>query len=213
MASRIVFFGPQGSGKGTQAEFASHALRVPVIATGPIFRKSIAEKSELGVLAASYIQHGRLVPDSLTIEMIRKRLQEQDVNNGFVLDGFPRTSAQFNALWEITTMDAVVVLELSDEEAVSRMGGRRLCANNHQYHLTYKPPTQEGICDVDHLPLTIREDDVETSIRERLEIYHRETEPLIEQFRVRGTRVIVIDAKPPIVEVRKSVATALGISL
>lgn len=211
MHHRIVFFGPQGSGKGTQAHVLSEKLRIPVVSTGPVFRKNIREGTELGVLAASYINKGHLVPDAVTINMIKERLLEKDVSEGFILDGFPRTQAQFDALMKMAPVDAVVVLGLSDDQAIARIAGRRECDNRHGYHVQYHAPKVEGVCDVDGLPLKQREDDKEDAIRKRLEIYHRDTEPLLERFGAVNVPVKHVDAAPPIVEVSASVSSALNL--
>lgn len=209
MHHRIVFFGPQGSGKGTQAHILSEKLKIPIVNTGPVFRKNISEGTELGVLAASYINKGHLVPDAVTINMIKERLQQKDVSSGFILDGFPRTIAQFDALMKMAPVDAVVVLGLSDDQAIARIAGRRECDNRHGYHVEYHPPKVEGVCDIDGLPLKQREDDQEDAIQKRLEIYHRDTEPLIERFQTASVPVEHIDAAPPIADVASSVARAL----
>lgn len=209
MHHRIVFFGPQGSGKGTQAQILSEKLKIPIVNTGPVFRKNISEGTELGVLAASYINKGHLAPDAVTINMIKERLRQKDVSSGFILDGFPRTVAQFDALLKMAPVDAVVVLGLSDSQAIARIAGRRECDNRHGYHVEYHPPKVEGVCDIDGSPLQQREDDQEDAIRKRLEIYHRDTEPLIERFERASVPVEHIDAAPPIADVAASVASAL----
>lgn len=211
MSHRYIFFGAQGSGKGTQADILSDKFNIPIICTGPIFRKNISEKTELGVLAAKYINKGHLVPDAVTNQMFKERLDDADLKAGFILDGFPRTLNQFTALQSMTDIDAVFLLQLSDDDAIKRIAGRRECPNRHGYHVEYKPPKKEGVCDYDQLPLEQREDDYEEAIRKRLAIYHRDTEPLVESFEDAGITVHKIDAAPSIEEVASSVAKHLDL--
>ncbi|MBI2415719.1 MAG: nucleoside monophosphate kinase [Candidatus Kerfeldbacteria bacterium] len=182
----ILLFGPQGSGKGTQGEKLSAWLQLPLVVTGNIFRSNIKSGTALGQLAQGYIQRGELVPDEVTNQMIQQRLAEPDCVNGFVLDGFPRSVAQAEALHNFTTVTHLLHISISDAEAVRRIAERRTCvANGHVYHVLYNPPKQAGVCDSDGSPLQQREDDTETALRRRLDIYHRATEPLLNYYRQR----------------------------
>lgn len=183
----ICLFGPQGSGKGTQAERLSEWLGIPHIAPGNIFRKAVADKTPLGLEVAEIINSGRLVPDEVTNALMRERIQDEDCLSGFVFDGYPRNQAQAEALTAMTQLTHVIVIDIPEEESLRRIGDRRACPQcGMTYHLTYKPSQNEGVCDACGTPLTHRDDDKSEAIRKRLDIYHRETEPLIAQFDTRG---------------------------
>jgi len=191
MATVIILFGPQGSGKGTQAEYLVEALCVPRISPGDIFRLEKEEGTDLGMLAASYTNRGELVPSDVTNRMIEKRLGENDCAKGFILDGYPRNELQADALDVMVDtlehpINHVFEIWISDKEAVKRISGRRVCACGVSYHLTYKPPKQEGICDKCGQPLVMRDDDKPDAIKRRLEIYHNTTEPLFDRYKSRG---------------------------
>lgn len=180
---RIVLFGPQGSGKGTQGEKLADFLRIPLVITGNIFRQNIKEQTELGKLVSSYINRGELVPNSLTIKMISDRLHQQDCLNGFVLDGFPRSTAQAEALNQVIELTHVILINISDEQAIHRIASRRSCLKcGSVYHLEYKKPKKDNLCDRCQLPLVQREDDTIAALQKRLKIYHKETEPLLAQY-------------------------------
>lgn len=180
---RIVLFGPQGSGKGTQGEKLADFLRIPLIITGNIFRQNIKEQSELGKLASSYINRGELVPDSVTIKMISERLNQEDCLNGFILDGFPRSLAQAEALDRVIKLTNAILINISDEQSVIRIANRRSCLKcGSVYHLEYKKPKNDNLCDRCQLPLVQREDDTVEALQKRLKIYHRETEPLLARY-------------------------------
>lgn len=185
---KLIIMGPPGGGKGTQAEILRDTLEVPHISTGAIIRKAISEKTALGLEAESYIAEGHLVPDGVVIAMVKERLGEEDCKKGYILDGFPRTIPQAEALDEMgVTPDGVLSIEVEDEAIVERLSGRReckLCAA--PYHVKYNPPKQEGLCDKCGGELIIRSDDVPETIRERLKVYHEQTEPLEEFYRAKG---------------------------
>ena len=183
----IIIFGPQGSGKGTQAELIARRHGLPYVSTGDIFRYHIKNQSELGLKVSAYITKGMLVPDELSNEIVRDRLQNPDCIKGFVLDGYPRNRAQLNFLASLYTIDLAVVIELSDEEAIKRLGGRLACKCGLSYHLKYNPPKQTGICNSCGGELFRRDDDRPEAIKQRLAIYHAETEPLFETFQRQGT--------------------------
>jgi adenylate kinase len=188
---RLVLLGPPGSGKGTQAETLSEEMGVPHIATGDLFRAEIAEGSELGKLADEYISHGNLVPDTVVNEMMRKRMAQPDCD-GFVLDGYPRTLPQAQALEVILdglqrSLHVAIDIEVPDEKIVERAIGRIVCPEcGAIYHLTSKPPRLMGVCDVCRGQLVVRKDDQPSTVRHRLAVYHRITRPVLMFYGERG---------------------------
>lgn len=189
----VIFLGPNGAGKGTQAKLLQEREGLPQISTGDILRRAMTDpESELGQTARRFVDRGELVADDIMIEIIEARLREPDTARGFVLDGFPRTLAQARALDEILaaagrTVDAVVSFEAGPETIVRRLSGRRVCrAAGHIYHVDLQPPKVSGRCDVDGSELYQREDDHEDTVRHRLDVYRRQTEPLIEYYGNRG---------------------------
>lgn len=184
---RLVLLGPPGSGKGTQGERLAQALGVPRISTGDILRRNVAQGTELGKKAKAFMESGKLVPDELVIAMTAARLTEADARNGFILDGFPRTIPQAEALGRLTPLDAVVNLFLEPEELVKRSAGRRVCPKCESvYHLASNPPRKAGICDKCGTPLVTRPDDREEVVRTRIETYERQTAPLVQYYREKG---------------------------
>ncbi len=177
---RLIFLGPPGAGKGTLAGLVSKHLGVPHISTGDIFRDAIKRETELGKKVKEIVGRGDLVPDELTVSLVRERLTQSDAAGGFIFDGFPRTIPQAEALEKFQELDAVVNFRISDEEVVKRLSGRRVCKNcGSIYNIDNMPPKKEGICDACGGPLYIREDDRIESIKNRLEVYKSQTEPLI----------------------------------
>ena len=185
---KIIFFGAPGAGKGTQAEIVSEKLAIPAVSTGAIIREAIKNGTEMGKSAQSYIEKGALVPDEVVIGIIKDRLSEKDCENGFILDGFPRTVPQAEALTAMGVgIDVVLNLEVADERIVTRMSGRRTCPGcGGTYHTVYKPTKVEGICDKCGAALTIRKDDDPAVVLSRLETYHNETEPLKDYYEKMG---------------------------
>lgn len=177
---KLIFFGAPGAGKGTQAEIVSEKLGIPTISTGAIIRGAIRDGTQLGKAAQSYIESGALVPDEVVIGLIRERIAEKDCENGFFLDGFPRTVPQAKALSDMgVAIDVVLDLEVEDERIIARMSGRRICPKcGASYHLQYKKPAKEGVCDACGSELSIRKDDAPEVVKSRLDVYHKETEPL-----------------------------------
>ena len=184
---RMVFLGPPGAGKGTVAAKAKEFYGIPHISTGDLFRSNIKNETELGLQVKSILASGGLVPDSITIEMVRNRLSEPDCVNGFILDGFPRTIPQADALAQMTDLDAVVDFQISAEEVVERLSGRRMCPSTGRiYHILFIPPKVEGKDDETGEDLIQREDDKEEAIKHRLEVYVAQTQPLIDYYKNKG---------------------------
>ncbi len=185
---KLILLGPPGAGKGTQAEILNKKLDVPTISTGNILRAAVKNGTPVGLRAKEYMDAGKLVPDEVIIGVITERLAEPDCQKGFILDGVPRTIPQAEALEKAgITFDAVVSLEISDEEIVERMGGRRVCTKcGAPYHIKNLPPKVEGVCDVCGGKLEARADDKPEVVRDRLTVYHKETAPLKDFYAERG---------------------------
>lgn len=178
---RMMLLGSPGVGKGTQAALICDTFGIPQISTGNILRAAIEAGGDLGKLAKTYIDEGQLVPDDVVIAVVKERLGEKDCQNGFLLDGFPRTIAQAQALVDSgLNLDHVIALEISDDEVVSRLSGRRIhLSSGRTYHVKFNPPREEGVDDETGEPLIQREDDSEEVVRHRLKVYHEQTSPLI----------------------------------
>ncbi|WP_438292245.1 adenylate kinase [Streptomyces sp. HUAS TT7] len=212
---RIVLVGPPGAGKGTQAAFLAANLAIPHISTGDLFRANISQGTDLGKQAKAYMDAGNLVPDEVTIGMAKDRMEAPDAVNGFLLDGFPRNVVQAEALDEVlkadgVKLDAVLDLEVPEDEVVKRIAGRRICRNDsaHVFHVAYNAPKQDGVCDKCGGELYQRGDDTEDTVRKRLEVYHSETEPIIDYYRAQGL-VITISALGKVDEVTSKAMAAL----
>ncbi len=177
---KLMFLGAPGAGKGTQAEIASQKLGIPAISTGAIIREAIKNQTEMGKAAKAYTDAGQLVPDDVVIGIIRERLSEKDCENGFILDGFPRTVPQAEALDAMgVQMDLVISIEVPDSTIVERMSGRRVCGGcGATYHVKYQPSKDGSNCDKCRTALNTRKDDLPEVVKSRLEIYHEQTEPL-----------------------------------
>ena len=210
---KITIMGPPGGGKGTQAELLCEKFDIPHISTGAIIRNAIREKTELGKIAEGYIANGQLVPDNVVIDMVSKRLSEKDCENGYILDGFPRTLPQADAMDEIgIKLDFALNLIVQDEVIVERLGGRRECkVCAAPYHIKFNPPEKEGVCDKCGGVLITRDDDVPDTIRQRLCVYHSETEPLIGFYERKGILVNVV-GRDTIEETTDAVLKALGVN-
>jgi adenylate kinase len=207
---KIIFLGPQGSGKGTQAELLAKKLNLPNISVGNLFRNHIKNKTELGELAKRIINKGDLMPSELTNEIVIKRLQENDCQNGFILDGYPRDHEQFSAFNKFTKLTHAIEVWISDEEAVERLGGRRSCDCGATYHLKYNPPKNDEVCDNCGHKLYIRDDDTPEAINQRLAIYHNETEPLIKLYQEQKI-LIKINGEQSIEKVNQDILKAMGL--
>jgi len=212
----LVLLGPPGSGKGTQGERLQEELQLPYYATGDILRAAVREGTELGRSAKDYMDRGDLVPDDVIVGMIGERIDSDEAADGFILDGFPRTAPQAEALAAKLAelgreLTSVLLIDVSDEEVVRRLGGRRTCVENgHVFHVEFNPPQQEGVCDVDGSELVVRDDDKPEVIRHRLEQYHSKTAPLIEHYDSQSLlRRVDGSASPDEVgdEIRRTLAT------
>jgi len=206
---RIIIFGPQGSGKGTQAELIARRQDWPYISTGDIFRYHLKNQTELGQKVAEYVNVGHLVPDELTNEIVQDRIHQPDCAIGFVLDGYPRNKTQLKFLNGIAQIDFAIVIEISDEEAIKRLGGRLACKCGLSYHLEFNPPKKEGVCDKCGDGLFKREDDEPEAIKKRLDIYHQETEPLLDIYEKQGI-LYRVDGSKSIEEVYEQVEKVIN---
>jgi adenylate kinase len=212
----LVLLGPPGSGKGTQGERLREDLRLPYYATGDILRAAVREETKLGKTAKKYMDEGDLVPDEVIVGVIVEALESEQARDGFILDGFPRTTPQAEALdaklAELgRAVNAVLLIDVSDEEVVRRLGGRRTCeANGHVFHVEFNPPKAEGVCDIDGSKLIIRDDDKPEVIRKRLQTYHEKTEPLVDYYDSRSVLRRIDGEQPPDdveAEIRRTLST------
>jgi adenylate kinase len=212
----LVLLGPPGSGKGTQGERLNEDLRLPYYATGDILRGAVRDETELGKSAKEYMDRGDLVPDEVIVGVIAERIDSEEARDGFILDGFPRTTPQAEALdaklEELgRSVGAVLLIDVSDDEVVKRLGGRRTCeANGHVFHVDFNPPKVDGVCDIDGSPLIVRDDDKPDVIRKRLATYHEKTEPLVTYYDDKGVLRRVDGERDPdevTEELRRTLAT------
>lgn len=211
---RIIILGPQGSGKGTQGELLVKQLGIPLISAGALWRKEITQKTALGRQAEEILRQGNLAPDQWTADLIRERLGKQNLQGGFILDGYPRNRAQYDLLDAVIAPTHVLILTLSDREAVKRLSGRLICpACGSNYHVVYNPPqrtqgTAVWFCDNDETVLITRDDDKPEAVHKRLGIYRTETEPLLSLYRARGI-LYEIDASQSIDKVHAEIMRVL----
>jgi len=211
---RVVLVGPPGAGKGTQAQFIASHLSIPKISTGDIFRANVSGGTELGKLAKEYMDRGDLVPDEVTVAMVRDRLSEDDAQEGFLLDGFPRNVPQAEVLKKMlaefgTALDVVLNLVVEDDEVVRRLAGRRTCRScGKVWHVLFDPPAVDGVCDACGGELFQRDDDREETIRHRLEVYQEQTSPLIAFYADEGI-LQGVDATGPVEEITQRAMSAL----
>ncbi len=190
---KLMFLGAPGAGKGTQAEIVAKKYSIPTISTGALLRQAMKDGTELGLKAKAFIDAGKLVPDEVVIGIIKERLNNDDCKNGFILDGFPRTVPQAESLDAMNIkMDLVISIEVSDEDIIKRMSGRRICSEcGASYHTVHIPTKVEGVCDACGGKLTIRDDDKPETVISRLEVYHKQTEPLKDYYKASGKLVLV----------------------
>lgn len=211
---KLILLGPPGAGKGTQAKMLIEHYGVPQISTGDILRGAVKEGSPMGVKAKSFMDAGALVPDEVVVGIVEERLRKPDCDNGFILDGFPRTVPQADALAKTLdamgkNLDAVVSLEVDIEALVARLAGRRTCeACGAGYHVDYEPPAVEGVCDKCGGKLIQREDDKEATIRNRMAVYNEQTAPLVDYYRKAGL-LMTVDGMLPINEVSAEILSSL----
>lgn len=214
---RIILLGAPGAGKGTQAVILAEKLNIPHISTGDIFRANIKNGTGLGKKAKEYMDKGLLVPDELTVDLVKDRLQKDDCNNGFILDGFPRTIPQAEFLDKVLTemgieLDFVLNIDVPDSEILKRLSGRRTCPGcGMSYHISFNPPKKEGVCDSCSTALIQRDDDKEETIMKRLETYHKQTEPLAEYYSKKG-KLTNASGTGNLDETTNEVFKALGVS-
>ena len=206
----LILLGAPGAGKGTQAEVICEHLHIPAVSTGNMIREALKNGTEMGLRAKSYMEEGKLVPDEVVIGIIKDRLQQDDCKGGFILDGFPRTIPQAEALDKMgVAIDKVIDLEVSDEAIVERMSGRRVCENcGASYHILYKKPEVEGKCGKCGGALIQRKDDHPDTVRERLRVYHEQTEPLKSYYEKQG-KLRVVQGQDAVEETTRLTLAAL----
>ena len=211
----IMLLGPPGGGKGTQANLLINKFNIPQISTGDMLREHIKNKTELGNLAKEFMEKGELVPDSLILDMMEDKLSSNECKNGFILDGFPRTIPQAEGLDTILkkidkVLDKVIVLDVNDNNIVERMGGRRVhLSSGRVYHIKFNPPKNENLDDITNEKLTIRNDDKEETVRNRLKVYHEMTKPLIEFYNTNNI-ILKIDGSESIDSIHNNIIMNLS---
>ena len=212
---KIIMLGAPGAGKGTQAKMIADKFSIPHIATGDIFRANIKEGTELGRKAKEYMDQGLLVPDELVVNLVVDRLTWEDAKNGYVLDGFPRTIPQAEALTNALAekgekVDFAINIDVPDQNIIDRMGGRRACVScGATYHIVNIPPKKEGICDVCGAELILRDDDKPETVKKRLDVYHEQTQPLIDYYKAEGV-LKDVDGTVDMKDVFESIVKVLG---
>jgi adenylate kinase len=215
LSARVAFLGPPGAGKGTQARDLAQEWRVPHLATGDMLREAVAAGTPLGREAKGYMDQGALVPDDVIIRMMGERLGKAAAGRGFILDGFPRTIAQAEALAKLLkdlgqTLDTVIYFDVSEPELLRRLTGRRVCRTcGHSYHMTSNPPKRAGVCNECGGELYQRDDDAETTVRKRLDVYQRQTAPLLDYYRQRSL-LATVSGEGPLATIRDSIRAATG---
>lgn len=207
---KLILLGAPGAGKGTQAEFISEKYNIPMVSTGNMIREALKNETELGLKAKSFMDAGQLVPDEVVIGIIKERLDNEDCKNGFILDGFPRTIPQAEALDKMgIELDKVVNYEVPDEAIIARMGGRRVCgACGSSYHIEFNRPQKDGVCDKCGAELVQRKDDHPDTVKERLRVYHEQTEPLKDYYSKSG-KLRTVDGQNEIAAITKATFAAL----
>lgn len=206
---KLILLGAPGAGKGTQATRLADTYHIPHISTGDIFRANLKDKTPLGLKAKEYMDQGLLVPDELTVDLVMDRLSKPDCENGYILDGFPRTLVQAAALDAKVEVDAAVNVEVPDAQIIKRMAGRRVCPKcGEPYHTEYKVPQKDGICDRCESLLIIRKDDEPETVKKRLTVYHDQTAPLIDHYKAAG-KLITVDGTQAVEAVTEDIVNAL----
>ncbi len=209
---KLILLGAPGAGKGTQAELICNKLNIPTISTGNIIREAMKNGTDMGIKAKSYVDAGGLVPDEVVIGIINERLSKDDCKNGFILDGFPRTIPQAEALTKMgIEIDHVLSIEVKDEDIIRRMSGRRVCPDcGASYHIEYKKPVVEGVCNVCGAELIIRKDDKPETVLDRLRVYHETTEPLKDYYSNKGL-LLTVEGQEELSDTTALTFKALGI--
>ena len=207
---KMILLGAPGAGKGTQAEILSREYNIPTISTGNILRAAMKNGTPVGLKAKAFVEAGQLVPDDVIIGIIEERLSQGDCANGYILDGVPRTIPQAEAMEEKgIEIDCALSIEVADQTIIDRMSGRRTCKNCSQtFHVLFNPPKQDGVCDFCGGELTIRKDDAPETVKNRLDVYHRETEPLKAFYEQRG-KLISVEGQPTIEATTAAIRKAL----
>ena len=208
---KLILLGAPGAGKGTQAEIISEKYTIPTISTGNIIRAALKNGTEMGLKAKAFIEAGELVPDEVVIGIIKERLAEDDCQNGYILDGFPRTIPQAEALDELGfDIDVALSIEVADSEIVKRMSGRRVCEKcGASYHTEFKKPVVEGVCNFCEGALVIRKDDEPETVLNRLNVYHEQTEPLKDYYKSCG-KLLIVEGQDEVADTTRLVLEALG---
>ncbi|MFH1838347.1 MAG: nucleoside monophosphate kinase [Candidatus Kuenenbacteria bacterium] len=206
---KIIFFGPQGSGKGTQAELIAKKFNIPAISPGAIFRQEIAKKTKLGKIATEYLNKGKLAPSNLTNEIVKKYLKKSNCKKGFILDGYPRDLIQANFLDKIVKIDLAIEIVLSSKECLKRFAGRQNCICGAVYHLKFNPSKKKGICNKCGKKLFVREDEKPEAIKKRLEIFYKKTKPLFKKYQDKKI-LIKINGDQSIKDVYKEIIKKLN---
>lgn len=210
---KMILLGAPGAGKGTQADFIKTALQIPVISTGNLLREATAQGTELGKAAQDYMSRGALVPDELIIGLVKEKLASPDCANGAILDGFPRTVPQAEALDAIVDLDVALYFDVPDAVIVDRMAGRRTCPKcSATYHVTSNPPATEGVCDKCGETLGIRRDDAPEVVQQRLQVYHDQTEPVMHHYAAKG-KLVTVEGVGTVSEIRQRITEALKIKV
>ena len=208
---KLIFLGPPGAGKGTLAAKAMELLNLPHISTGAIFRAALAAGTPLGLKVKAIMDAGKLVDDETTIELVKERLAEEDTQKGFILDGFPRTIPQAEALAQFSTVDKVVNFDIPDSLILERLGGRRVCRKcGHNFHVVFDKPKTEGVCDHCGGEVYTRDDDKSEAVQKRLEVYRAQTAPLIDFYRSKGL-LVDVDARPVVDQVVENFKASIGL--
>lgn len=207
---KLIFLGAPGAGKGTQAEIIAAKLNIPTVSTGNIIREALANGTEMGLKAKAFIEAGKLVPDDVVIGIIKERLVKEDCNGGFILDGFPRTIPQAEALNNMgIIIDRVVDIDVPDQSVVNRMSGRRVCKGcGASYHIENKPSKVDGVCDSCGGELYVRKDDAPETVLDRLKVYHEQTEPLKDYYKECG-KLRTVEGTAPIAEITEAILKVL----
>lgn len=210
---RLILLGAPGAGKGTQAEFITAKLGIPSISTGNLLRSAMAQGTELGKKVSAAMESGQLVPDELVLELVRERIAQPDCQKGMIFDGFPRTLAQAEALDRVMKVDMALFLKVEDDVIVERMSGRRTCPNcQATYHVVSHPPKKEGICDKCGAKLGVRKDDDPQVVKQRLSVYHKQTEPIVKYYSDKGL-LKTVEGSDTLEQTTARVAAAIGVEL